>query len=88
MAKARFLFADKLLTDDESLGEAVGRGLFGILQTHAQVRAVAQQALEAREVLRGGDDEHLADARQHQYRQRVVHHRFVENGNKLFADAL
>ena len=55
----------ELLANDEGLRQAVGAGLFGILKVYAIVGAVSQQALEAREVIGGGDDKDVPDARQH-----------------------
>jgi hypothetical protein len=78
--------ADEVLADDEGLGEAVGAGLDGVLQVEAPLVAVAQQLLEARGVLRGGDDEDVADARQHEGAQRVVDHRFVVHRDELLGD--
>ena len=79
---------DELLSDDEGLGQSVGRGLLGVFKVHAVVGAVAQEAFEAGEVVGGGDDEDVADAREHQSRDGVIDHRFVVDGEQLFADAL
>ena len=57
--------ANELLTDDEGLSQSVGRGLLGIFKTDTQVGAITQKTLEARQVVRGGDDEDLTDSRQH-----------------------
>ena len=63
-----------------------GRGLLGVGEVDAPVAAVAQQALEQRQVVRGGDDQDVADARQHQRRQRIVDHRLVVDRQELLAD--
>jgi len=42
--------------------------------------------LEARRVLRRADDEHLADTRDHQRAQWVIHHRLVVDRQQLLAD--
>ena len=81
------IVANEVASYDECLGQAVGTGLFSILQPDAVVASVAQQTLEHGQVLRGGDDEDVSDAGQHQYRDGVVHHRFVVDGYQLFADA-
>ena len=47
--------------------------------------AVAEQRLEARDVLRRADQQDLADAGQHQRRQRVVDHRLVVHRQQLLA---
>ena len=47
------------------------------------ISAVAQQALEQRLVLRRRNDQDVANAGQHQRRQRIVDHRLVEHRQKL-----
>ena len=47
-----------------------------------------QQAFEARQVVGGADDEDVADAREHQCTDGIIHHRFVVNGKQLLAHAL
>ena len=83
--KAHRIPADELLTDQECLSQTVRGGLFGILQTDSIIRAVAQQAPEARKVLRRRDQKNIPDARQHQNRQRVIDHRLVVDRKQLFA---
>ena len=79
------LAAGELGADDEGLCEAVGDGLLGVGEAHAVVGAVAQQALEVGQVLRGGDDQDVADARQHEGGERIVDHRLVVDGQQLLA---
>ena len=55
---------------------------------YAVVRAVTQEPLEARQVVRRGDDEDVADAREHEGADGVVDHRLVVNWQQLLADAL
>ena len=43
-------------TDDEGLGEPVGRLLHGVLEADAPLAAIAQQGLEPGLLVRGGDD--------------------------------
>src|ERR1700730_13861753 len=69
--------ADKLLTNNQRLRQAIRRRLHSILKAHAPLLAGAEQALEERRVRRGGDDQNLANSGEHQYRQRVVNHRLV-----------
>ena len=38
-----------------------------------------------RKIVWCGDDENLSDASQHQHRDGVIHHRFVEDREELFA---
>ncbi len=73
------------LADEEGLGQAVGAGLHGVGQVHAVVRAVAQQALEVRQVGGRGDDQDVADAGHHEDGQRVVDHRLVVDRQQLLA---
>ena len=80
--------ADKLLADDEGLGQTVGGGLLRILEVDAVVAAVTQQALETGKVLRSGDEQNVADARQHQHGDGIINHRLVIDGQQLFAHAL
>src|SRR5690606_38054678 len=48
--------------------------------------SVAKQGLEQRLLVRGVDDQHLADPRQHQHAERVVDHRLVVDRQQLLAD--
>ena len=85
--QADAVVADELLADEERLREAVGRGLRGVLEMHAVVRPVAEQPLETGEVLRGADDQDVADPREHQHADRIIDHRLVEDREQLLADA-
>lgn len=38
--------------------------------------------------MRGGDEEDLPDAGEHENRKRVVDHGFIVNGHELFTDGL
>ena len=49
--------------------------------------AIAQQGLESRQILRGGNDQDVADARQHERGRRVVNHRLVINRQQLLGTA-
>ena len=75
--------ADEVGADDEGLGEAVWARLDGVVQVDAPLAAVAEQLLEARGVLRGGDDQDVADAGQQQRGQRVIDHRLVVDRQQL-----
>ena len=48
--------------------------------------AVARQLFEARRVLRRGDEQDFAQARQYEGCERVVDHRFVVHRQQLFGD--
>ena len=80
------LSGDELLADDEGLGEAVGHGLDGVGEFNSPILAIAEQTAEHLLLVGRGDDEDVADPRQHQRGERVVDHRFVVNRQKLLAD--
>lgn len=77
------LAVNELLADGECLGQAVGARLLGVGQVHAVARAVPEQALEVGEVGRRGDDQDVADARQHEGAKRVVDHGLVVDRQQL-----
>ena len=77
------LAGDPVAADQEGLRDALGPRLLGIGEAHAEARAVAQQAAELRQVLGRGDHQDVADAGQHQRRQRVVDHRLVVDRQQL-----
>lgn len=77
------LAGDELLADGEGLRQAVGARLLGVGQVHAVARAVPEQALEVGQVGRGGDDQDVPDARQHEGGQRVVDHGLVVDRQQL-----
>ena len=81
------VISDKLLADDESLGQSVGAWLLGVFKLDTQFAAVTEQSAEAWEVVRGGDDENLAYASEHQSRDGVIYHRLVKDRYQLFANA-
>ena len=80
--------ADEVGPDEEGLREAFRLRLNGVLDRHAQLAAVTEQRLELVAVLGRRDDEHLANARRDERRQRVVDHGLVVDGHELLRDAL
>ena len=78
----------KAAANDEGLRQAVWAGLHRIRNIHAPLASVAQEFGKAGRVLRGGDQQHLADAGQHQGAQGVVDHRLVVHRHQLLADCL
>src|SRR5207248_2763014 len=60
-------------------------GLLGVLEIQADVGPVAQEVAKTGQVLRGGNEQNVADPGQHQRRERVIHHGLVEDGEKLLA---
>ena len=77
---------DKLLPDEERLGNAVGLLLHGVGDVQPQLVSIAQQLLKYRHVPDGGDDEDLPDAGQHQCGQWIVDHGLVVDGKDLLGD--
>lgn len=77
------LAGDELLANGECLRQAVRAGLLGVGEVHAVARAVPEQALEVGEVRRGGDDQDVPDARQHEGAKRVVDHGLVVDRKQL-----
>ena len=77
------LAGDEVLADGECLRQAVRAGLLGVGEVHAVARAVPEQALEVGEVRRRGDDQDVADARQHEGAKRVVDHGLVVDRKQL-----
>ena len=77
------LAGDELLADGEGLGQAVRARLLGVGEVHAVARAVPEQALEVGQVGRGGDDQDVPDARQHEGAERVVDHGLVVDRQQL-----
>src|SRR6267378_5721888 len=58
------------------------------MQANAPFLAIAEQLLEAGGVLGGRDDQDVANAGEHQRRERVIHHRLVVDRKKLLRDDL
>ena len=77
------LAGDEVLADGEGLRQAVRRGLLCVGQINSVARAVPEQALEVGEVRRRGDDQDVADARQHKGAKRVVDHGLVVDRQQL-----
>ena len=75
----------ELPADDEGLGQPLGLRLHRVADGDADTAAVAEQALEAADVLRCGDEQDVADAREHEGGERVVDHGLVVDGQELLA---
>ena len=82
------VIANELLANDECLRQAIGRRLLGILKAYTIVTAIAKQALEARQVLRCGDDEYLPYSGKHEHRNGIIYHRLVIYWKHLLAYSL
>jgi hypothetical protein len=85
--EGRALLADEIAADQERLRQAARLRLHGPGEPDAEPRAVAQQAPKAVLLVRCGDHQHVADARQHQGAERVVDHRLVVDRDQLLGDA-
>jgi hypothetical protein len=79
------VIGDELTTDDEGLGEPLGLGLDRVAEVQPPLLAGVQQALEGRLILGCGDDQDVADAGQHQSRQRKIDQRLVVDRQQLLA---
>ena len=80
--------ADEIPADDESLGQSVRRGLFGIRETDAEVGPIPEEPLETGQVVRRGDDEDVPDPGHHQDGDGIVYHGLVVDGEKLLGHSL
>ena len=72
-------------TDQKRLGKPIGARLHCVGNGHPPGAAIAEQALEGGLVVGSGDDQHLADPRQHQGAERVMDHRLVVHRHQLLA---
>ena len=77
------VISDEFFTDHEGLRQTVGGGLGLVAQMQAELVPVAQKDLKARQILRRGDDQDLADPGAHQNRDRIVDHRLVVDRQQL-----
>ena len=71
------VLADKTFRDEERLRDAFGLGLLAVIKRHTKTRTVTEQLLEARQVLRGGDEADFAHAALDERGERVINHRLV-----------
>ena len=78
----------ELALEQKSLGDTAGLGLGHVAERNTKAATVAQQLLEGRQVLGRGDELDIAYAREHENRQRVVHHRLVVHRHELLGDNL
>lgn len=76
---------EEVLGEEEGVGDTEGFGLWKVFEMAAEGFAVAEELLEAGEIFRVGDDEDVADIGEHEDREGIVDHRFVVDGQKLFA---
>jgi len=72
----------------ESLRDALGLRLHGVFQAHAPSLAATEQILEARRVLRRGDDEDVADAGEHaeSFSRTAIGNPATERGTRIIGE--
>ena len=76
---------DERPTDQERLREPFGPGLHGPVDRQPEPLPGTEQATERLLIVRGGDDQDLADTRQHEAGERVVDQRLVVDRQQLLA---
>ena len=79
---------EELAADQKGLGQSFRPRLFGIREPQAPLAAIAQEPAEKRQVVGSGDDQYLANAREHERGQRIVDHRLVVDRQQLLANDL
>jgi hypothetical protein len=77
---------DETAPDQEGLGQPLRTRLLRVGDGEPDVAAVAEQTAVRGQVVGRGDEQDLAHVRQHQRRERVVHHGLVVDGQQLLAD--
>ena len=77
------LVADKVLPQQEGLGQPIRRGLHHIAQVQPELAAVAQQVLKPGRILWRGNNQYVPYPRQHQRGKGVVDHRLVVDRKQL-----
>jgi hypothetical protein len=78
---------NKLATNDEGLCQSIRRWLYCIVNIDTPLMAITQQLLEARRVLRCGDQEYVLYPRQHERAEWVVDHGLVIHWQQLLGDS-
>ncbi len=86
--KADIVVSDELLSDYEGLRETVRRRLFRITEADSEIAPVTEKSSEGGQVDGRRDNQYVPDTGEHECRNRVIDHRFVENRQHLFADPL
>ena len=84
--EAHVVAVDEVGPNRERLRDALRLGLLGVPQVESPLVPVPQQILKAGQVLRRRDEQDVPDACPHQRGERVIHHRFVVDGQQLLAD--
>jgi len=77
---------DECPADDEGLCQSAGFRLFRIVQADPPAAAVPQQVPKTSRIAGRGNDQNLADPRQHEYGEGIVDHGLVVDRQQLSAD--
>jgi hypothetical protein len=77
---------EKIRPDQECLGDPLRFRLLRVRDPHPDALPVPQKIAEARNIMRGGNDENILNPRKHEGGQRMIDHRLVVNRQQLFAD--
>jgi hypothetical protein len=80
------ILADEVTPDDEGVGNSAGAILHHVGECQAEFGAVAQEPPEQGQVHRCRNDQNVANAGEHQDRQRIIDHGLVEDGQQLLGD--
>ncbi|MNS79677.1 hypothetical protein D3C72_1133370 [compost metagenome] len=79
------IWTNELFTQNKGLCQPVRTWLHLVLQIQAPLTAITQQLLKTGGILRGANDQNIANTRQHQGTERIVDHRLVIDGQQLLA---
>ena len=85
--QANRVAVNKRFGNQQRLRQSFGLRLHGILQADAEIAAVAQQTAKGGLVFGRGNDQDVADVRQHQHGQRIINHGLVVHGQELLGNA-
>jgi len=77
---------DEVGPDDEGLRDPSRARLLPIGEAHSDVASILEQSTNHRQIAGRADDENVADAGEHQRRQRIIDRRLVVNREQLLAD--
>ena len=80
------IVADEVAPQNERMREPDRLVLHHIADVDAPGRAITEQMAIERQVLGGGNQQNILNAREHQHRQWVIDHRLVVDRQELFVD--
>ena len=80
--------ANKVGAQNKCLCQTIRGGLHLVFEINTETGAVTEQSLELLLVGRSGNNQNIADTRQHESGQRVVNHRLVIDRSELLANTL